>query len=450
MTTSARTADTLNLLDNAKLQFKQALTWIDSIKVGIIDYLISPKRTIHVRFPINMDDGSIQTFHCFRVLHNRVRGPGKGGIRYHPDVSEAEVAALAAFMTWKTAVVDIPFGGGKGGVICNPKELSRSELRRITRRFVAELGNAIGPHTDIPAPDVYTDQQTMAWIYDTFDLMHPGENNLAVVTGKPLEIGGSVGRDEATARGSLYATEQLLGRGVVPGMSTLNGATVAVQGYGNAGGTAARLFHEVGARIVAVSDSRGAICNDSGLDPLQVQEHKDETGSVVGFPGATEISNEELLAYDCDVLIPAALECVIHAENAADVKARLIVEDANGPITMMGDKILQESGKIVLPDIVANAGGVVVSYFEWVQNLDNQKWDEREVHNELKEKMYRATEQVVTRRAALVQGLPQYRDAWHAAQPEADEIPVPDLRTAAYTISIDRLRLATTQRGVWP
>ncbi len=441
MTTSARTADTLNLLDNAKLQFKQALTWIDSIKVGIIDYLISPKRTIHVRFPINMDDGSIQTFHGFRVLHNRVRGPGKGGIRYHPNVSEAEVAALAAFMTWKTAVVDIPFGGGKGGVICNPKELSRSELRRITRRFVAELGNAIGPHTDIPAPDVYTDQQTMAWIYDTFDLMHPGENNLAVVTGKPLEIGGSVGRDEATARGSLYATEQLLGRGVVPGMSTLNGATVAVQGYGNAGGTAARLFHDVGARIVAVSDSRGAICNDSGLDPLQVQQHKDETGSVVGFPGATEISNEELLAYDCDVLIPAALECVIHAENAADVRARLIVEDANGPITMMGDKILQDKGTIVLPDIVANAGGVVVSYFEWVQNLENQQWDLEKVDRKLRKKMNRAVDDTVDRWTSL---RTRHDDGFNGDNPG------PTLRDAALVVAIERIATVVLQRDIWP
>ncbi|MDH3806620.1 MAG: Glu/Leu/Phe/Val dehydrogenase, partial [Gammaproteobacteria bacterium] len=287
MTTSAESAESLDLFVNAKQQFEQALTWIDGIKVGIIDYLINPKRTIHVRFPVNMDDGSIQTFHGFRVLHNRVRGPGKGGIRYHPNVNEAEVSALAAFMTWKTAVVDIPFGGGKGGVACNPKELSRSELRRVTRRFVAELGDNIGPHTDIPAPDVYTDAQTMAWIYDTFDLMHPGQNNLAVVTGKPLEIGGSVGRDEATARGSLYATEQLLKRGVVPGMETLDGVRVAVQGFGNAGSTAARLFQEAGARIVAVSDSRGGIGNDSGLDSEQVSAHKSKTGSVVGMPEST-------------------------------------------------------------------------------------------------------------------------------------------------------------------
>ena len=314
-----RQSDELNLFVNAQGQFERALTWIDDLKVGLIDYMINPQRTIHVRFPIHMDDGSIKTFHGFRVLHNRVRGPGKGGIRYHPNVSEAEVTALATFMTWKTAVVDIPFGGGKGGVICNPKELSRAELRKITRRFVTELGDNIGPHTDIPAPDVYTDQQTMAWIYDTFDMMHPGDNNLAVVTGKPLDIGGSLGRDEATARGSLYATQQLLKHGVVPGLDSLDGATVAVQGYGNAGSIAARLFHGVGARIVAVSDSRGAIADDAGLDPGKVLNFKEETGSVVGYPGSRAISNEELLAYDCDVLIPAALECQIRSDNAADV-----------------------------------------------------------------------------------------------------------------------------------
>ena len=246
-------AENLDLFVNARLQFERALTWIDDLKAGIVDYLINPNRTLHVRFPIHMDDGSIQTFHGFRVLHNHVRGPGKGGIRYHPDVTEAEVSALAAFMTWKTAVVDLPFGGGKGGIVCNPKELSRGELRRITRRFVTELGDAIGPYTDIPAPDVYTDQQTMAWIYDTFDMMHPGQNNLAVVTGKPLEIGGSVGRNEATAKGSLYATRQLLKRGVVANLPAVQDARVAVQGYGNAGSIAARLFYEDGARIVAVA-----------------------------------------------------------------------------------------------------------------------------------------------------------------------------------------------------
>ncbi|MGA9411356.1 MAG: Glu/Leu/Phe/Val dehydrogenase, partial [Roseobacter sp.] len=292
----ASPAENLDLLVNAKLQFERALTWVNTIKAGLIDFLLNPKRTIHVNFPVHMDDGSIENFTGYRVLHSEVRGPGKGGIRYHPGVTEAEVAALAAFMTWKTAVVDIPFGGAKGGVICNPKELSRDELRRITRRFIAELGDAIGPHTDIPAPDVYTDQQTMAWIYDTFDLMHPGGNNLAVVTGKPLEMGGSVGRESATAQGSLYATRQLLKRGAVPGLDSISGSRIVVQGFGNAGSTAAGLFHDDGGRIVAVSDSRGGICNEDGLDPFAVRRFKDETGSVVGFPDGTAISNTELLA----------------------------------------------------------------------------------------------------------------------------------------------------------
>jgi glutamate dehydrogenase (NAD(P)+) len=433
--------ENLDLFANAKMQFERAVIWTEGIKEGIIEYLISPKRTIHVRFPVLMDDDTIRTFHGFRVLHNRVRGPGKGGIRYHPDVSETEVAALATFMTWKTAVVDIPFGGAKGGVVCNPKELSRNELRRITRRFVAELGDAIGPHTDIPAPDVYTDAQTMAWIYDTFDLMHPGQNNLAVVTGKPLELGGSLGRDEATARGSWYATEQLLKRGIIPGMDSLEGVTVAVQGYGNAGSIAARLFHDAGARIVAVSDSRGGISSDEGLDPRAVLEHKNKNGSVIGMPDTKAISNEDVLAYDCDILIPAALECVIRADNAADVKARLIVEDANGPVTSAADEILQENGVIVLPDILANAGGVVVSYFEWVQNLENQQWDLEKVEDKLNKRMIRAVDAVVDRWNALVE---RQKDGFNGSHSG------PTLRDAALVSALERLTTCILQRDIWP
>ncbi len=441
MTTQTSGVDNLDLFVNAQLQFKQALHWIDGIKEGIIDYLITPKRTIHVRFPVNMDDGSIKTFHGFRVLHNRVRGPGKGGIRYHPDVTSAEVTALAAFMTWKTAVVDLPFGGGKGGIVCNPKELSRSELRRITRRFVAELGDAIGPHTDIPAPDVYTNAQTMAWIYDTYDTMHPGQNNRAVVTGKPLELGGSVGRDEATARGSWYATEELLKLGVVPGLESLDGAVVAVQGYGNAGAIAARLFHDAGAKIVAVSDSRGGICNDEGLDPREVLLHKEQTGSVVGFPGTKEISNNDLLAYKCDILIPAALECQITFANAAGVKAKLIVEDANGPVTFKADKILQEKGIFVLPDIVANAGGVVVSYFEWVQNLENQTWDLEKVDTKLKKKMDLAVDETVEKYKALLE---KHEGGFNGKEA------APTLRDAALVGAIERIATVVLQRDIWP
>ena len=434
-------AENLDLFVNAQLQFERALTWIDDLKAGIVDYLINPNRTIHVRFPIHMDDESIQTFHGFRVLHNRVRGPGKGGIRYHPDVTEAEVSALAAFMTWKTAVVDLPFGGGKGGIVCNPKELSRGELRRITRRFVTELGDAIGPYTDIPAPDVYTDQQTMAWIYDTFDMMHPGENNLAVVTGKPLDIGGSVGRNEATARGCLYATRQLLKRGAVANLPAVNGSRVAIQGYGNAGSIAARLFYEDGARIVAVSDSQGGISLDSGRDPNKVLAHKKKHGSVVGFPGSTDISNEDLLAYDCDILIPAALECQIRADNADNVRARLIVEAANGPLTIAADEILGEKNIPVLPDIVANSGGVVVSYFEWVQNLENQQWDLEKVEKLLKKRMTRAVDETVDRCTALDE---RYKSGFNGTHSG------PSLRDAALVTAIKRIATVVLQRDIWP
>ena len=441
MDTPVRNVESLDLFVNATQQFERALSWVDGIKEGIIDFLINPKRTVHVRFPVNMDDGTARTFHGFRVLHSDVRGPGKGGIRYHPDVTEAEVSALAAFMTWKTAVVDIPYGGGKGGVICDPKKLSRRELRHITRRFVAELGDLIGPHTDIPAPDVYTDAQTMAWIYDTFDRMHPGGNNLAVVTGKPLEIGGSLGRDEATARGSWYATEQMLRRGAVPGLHTLTGARVAVQGYGNAGSIAARLFHDAGAVVVAVSDSRGGIASDAGLDPRAVLEHKEKTGSVIGFPGATQITNDDVLAYDCDILIPAALECQITTANAGDVKAQLIVEDANGPLTAVADEVLAQRGVVVLPDILANAGGVVVSYFEWVQNLENQQWSLDKVQAMLNDKMCRAVDETVDRFDAL-------QDLYSKGVNK--DKPGPTLRDAALVSAITRIATVVLQRDIWP
>jgi len=441
MDTPTAQKENLDLFVNARLQFERALSWIDDLKVGLIEYLINPKRSIHVRFPIHMDDGSIRTFHGFRVLHNRVRGPGKGGIRYHPDVSEAEVSALAAFMTWKTAVVDLPFGGAKGGVVCNPKELSRGELRRITRRFVNELGDAIGPHTDIPAPDVYTDAQTMAWIYDTFDMMHPGQNNRAVVTGKPLELGGSLGRDDATARGSMYATQQLLKRDVMQGMPTLDGVRVAVQGFGNAGETAARLFHEAGAVIVAVSDSGGGISSDKGLDPERVLAHKKKHGTVVGTPGSTAISNEALLALDCDILIPAALECQVRADNAEFVKAKLIVEAANGPLTIAADKILQAKGILVLPDIVANSGGVVVSYFEWVQNLDNEQWELEKVERLLEKKMIRAVDETVDTWTALKS---KHKNGFNGTQFG------PSLRDAALVNAIRRLATVILQRDIWP
>ncbi len=423
----------------AQQQFERAIAWIDDLKAGLVDFLITPKRTIHVRFSVNMDDDSIRTFHGFRVLHSRARGPGKGGIRYHPSVSEHEVAALAALMTWKTALADVPFGGAKGGVICDTKQLSRNELRRITRRFVMELGDAIGPHTDIPAPDMYTDEQTMAWIYDTFDVMHRGRNNRAVVTGKPIKLGGSVGRDEATGRGCLYATVRFLEQGVLEGLDSLEGARVAIQGLGQVGGTAMRLFHEAGARIVAVSDSSGGVADDGGLNPDEVLAHKKKCGTVVGLPETITITNEDLIARDCDILIPAALEGQIRGDNADGVKARLVVEAANGPVTPAADDLLQEKGVIVVPDIVANGGGVIVSYFEWVQNLQNQQWDLDKVERNLEKRITRSVDRMV--------------DEWKKLRdiPEAKRAnrPAPTLRDAALVLAVRSVSDVILHRDIW-
>lgn len=437
MRKNAKTQQDLDLFVIAQRQFDRALSWVDNLKEGLVDYLVNPKRTVHVRFSIHMDDNSVQTFHGFRVLHNRARGPGKGGIRYHPNVDEHEVAALAALMTWKTAIADVPFGGAKGGVICNPKELSRAELRRITRRFVIELGDTIGPHTDIPAPDVYTDAQTMAWIYDTFDVMHPGQNNRAVVTGKPLELGGSVGREAATGRGCLNATEHLLAQGMVDGLSSLAGARVAIQGLGQVGATSMQLFRDAGAKIVAVSDSRGGVADEHGLDPATVLAHKQQNGSVVGLPEVMTITNDDLLVIDCDILIPAALECQLHGANAADVKAKLVVEAANGPTTPEADDILQRNGVIVLPDIVANGGGVIVSYFEWVQNLENQQWQLETVEKRLQTKMNAAVDAMIVR----------YHDMLR--NNHRKDGTKPTLRDAALVVAIRRLSDVILQRDIW-
>ena len=437
MSDTAGADNGLDLYVIAQRQFDRALSWIEDLKSGLIDYLVTPKRTVHVRFPIHMDDDTVRTFHGFRVLHNTARGPGKGGIRYHPDVTEHEVAALAALMTWKTALADLPFGGAKGGVVCNPKELSRAELRRITRRFVIELGDAIGPYTDIPAPDVYTNEQTMAWVYDTFDVFHRGQNNRAVVTGKPLRLGGSLGRDSATGRGCLNATERFLGHGLVDGLQSLAGARVAIQGLGNVGANSMRLFHEAGARIVCVSDSQGGVADAAGLEPEEVLAHKAQHGSVVGLPETKTITNEDLLAYECDILIPAALECQVRDDNAAQVRARLIVEAANAPVTPEADDILQRSGVVVLPDIVANGGGVVVSYFEWVQNLENQQWPLDEVERKLKAKMDAAVDAIVTRWQQI------------GEQNHSDDGPSPTLRDAALVEAIQRLSEVILQRDIW-
>ena len=437
MSNAAGADNGLDLYVIAQQQFDRALSWIDDLKSGLIDYLVTPKRTVHVRFAIHMDDNSVQTFHGFRVLHNTARGPGKGGIRYHPDVTEHEVAALAALMTWKTALVDVPFGGAKGGVVCNPKELSRAELRRITRRFVIELGDAIGPYTDIPAPDVYTNEQTMAWIYDTFDVFHRGQNNRAVVTGKPLRLGGSLGRDAATGRGCLNATERFLAHGICEGLDSLEGLRIAIQGLGNVGSNTMRLFHEAGAKIVCVSDSQGGVADEEGLNPEEVIAHKAENGTVVGLPETKTITNEDLLTCDCDILIPAALECQILKENADKVRAKLVVEAANAPVSPDADKILQKRGVVVLPDIVANGGGVVVSYFEWVQNLENQQWPLDEVETKLKQKMEVAVDAIVARWQHI------------RANSDRDAGVAPTLRDAALVEAIRRLSEVILQRDIW-
>lgn len=421
-------------------QFERAVSYIDDLKTGLVDYLIFPKRSTHVRFSVNMDDGSVRTFHGFRVLHNRARGPGKGGIRYHPTVSEREVSALASLMTWKNALADVPFGGAKGGVVCDTKNLSRGELRRITRRFVMELGDTIGPYTDIPAPDMYTDQQTMAWIYDTFDVMHPGQNNRAVVTGKPIELGGSVGREEATGRGCLYATQRFLECGMVDGLQSLAGARVAIQGLGQVGSTIMRLFHEAGARIVAVSDSSGGVADTGGLNPDDVLAHKKTSGTVVGLPETVTITNDDLLACDCDILIPAALEGQIHSDNAGDVKATLIVEAANGPVTPAADDILNAKGKVLLPDIVANGGGVIVSYFEWVQNLENQQWEIDKVERYLQKRITRSVDHVIEQWKKL--------QSAHEHDPNGDR-PLPTMRDAAMVAAIRKVAGVILKRDIW-
>jgi glutamate dehydrogenase (NAD(P)+) len=382
-----------------------------------------PKRELTVNFPVTMDDGRVEVFTGYRVQHNLSRGPAKGGIRYHQDVTLDEVRALAMWMTWKCAVVNIPYGGGKGGVIVDPKKLSLRELEGLTRRFATEISPLIGPDRDIPAPDVNTNAQTMAWIMDTFS-MHHGYTISGVVTGKPIAVGGSLGRNEATARGAVFTLLQASKAINLP----LVGAKVAIQGYGNAGSIAAQLLAEEGSVIVAVSDSTGGIYNPNGFDPLKVSAWKREHGTVVGFPGTEEISNEALLEVACDILVPAALENQITAANAPRIKARVVAEAANGPTTPEADAILHERGIFLIPDILCNAGGVTVSYFEWVQDMQSFFWTEERINQSLKEIMDRAFEAVY-------------------AMSLTREV---EMRTAAYMVAVARVAEATTLRGLYP
>jgi glutamate dehydrogenase (NAD(P)+) len=412
----------LNPYHIAQLQFDMAAEFL-KLDSGLRQILRTPKRVLEVSLPVKMDNGQVKVFTGYRVQHNLARGPAKGGIRYHPNVTLDEVKALAAWMTWKTATVNIPYGGGKGGVICDPKRMSKGELERMTRRYTSEILPLIGPERDIPAPDVYTDSQTMAWIMDTYS-MTVGYASPGVVTGKPVSLGGSEGRNEATARGAVVVAEEACKLKKIP----LRGATVAIQGYGNAGSIASRLFAERKAKVIAVSDSRGGAFNSRGIDPLRAQRYKERTGTVVGMPGTTRISNDELLALKCDILVPAALESVITLANAEQVKARIIIEAANGPTTPHADEVLHRKGTLVVPDILANAGGVTVSYFEWVQDLQGFFWNLDEVNAKL---------EIVMRRA--------FHDVVAAAQKHHSPF-----RQGAYVLAVGRVAEATAVRGLFP
>ncbi|HVB34969.1 MAG TPA: Glu/Leu/Phe/Val dehydrogenase [Patescibacteria group bacterium] len=412
----------LNPFHISQIQFDMAAELL-KLDPGLRQILRTPKRILEVSIPVQMDNRQTKVFSGFRVQHNVARGPAKGGIRYHPNVSLDEVKALAAWMTWKTATVNIPFGGSKGGVICDPKRMSKGELERMTRRFTYEILPIIGPENDIPAPDVYTDSQTMAWIMDTYSAS-VGHSSPSVVTGKPIALGGSAGRHEATSRGVLVVAEEAAKLKRLP----LRGASVAVQGFGSVGRAACRLFAERRAKVVAISDSRGGAYNARGIDPLRAQRYKDRTGTVVGMPGTSRLSNDELLALKCDILIPAALENVITLANADQIKARIVVEGANGPITPHADEVLHRKGVFVVPDVLANAGGVTVSYFEWVQNQQGYSWSEEEVHTRLDAIMRRAFREVVA-----------------AAQKHHAH-----LRQGAYVVAVGRVAETTTSRGLFP
>ena len=394
-----------------------------NLNPDILELLKNPKRALVVSLPVRMDDGRIKVFTGMRVQHWDAFGPFKGGIRYHPQVCLDEVKALAIWMSIKTAVVGIPYGGAKGGIICNPKEMSVNELEHLTRRFTHEIMDIIGPYRDVPAPDVYTSEREMAWIYDTYSEAQ-GYAVPEVVTGKPISVGGSLGRREATSRGAVITVREAAKRLKL----NLKGASVAIQGFGNVGYYAAVLIAEYGSKIVAVSDSQGGIYNPDGVDPKKVMEHKTKTGSVVGYQGTKQISNAELLELDVDILIPAALENQLLAENAPRIKAKIVGEGANGPTTPEADEILYKNGVFVVPDILANAGGVTVSYMEWVQNLTRESWSEDEVNNKLEQRMVQA-----------------FNEVYQVYQQEKVH-----MRTAAYIVAFRRIAEAVEARGIFP
>ncbi|MER3403330.1 MAG: glutamate dehydrogenase [Armatimonadota bacterium] len=417
-----RTHEESNAYAIAVRQLEAAAHYLN-LDRSMLEVLKHPRRELIVNFPVKMDDGSVRVFTGFRVHHNPARGPAKGGIRYHPEVTLDETRALAMWMTWKCAVVNIPYSGAKGGVVCDPKRLSVHELENLTRRYVTEISIMIGPESDIPAPDVGTNPQVMAWIMDTYS-MHKGYTVPAVVTGKPVAIGGSEGRLEATGRGvCVVAHEAAKQLGF-----TLEGAHVAIQGFGNVGSATAKLMHQAGAKVVAISDVRGGIYNPNGLDIPNLLHCAGRDGCIHAYRDAEPITNEQLLELDCDILVPAALHGVITARNAPNIRARIIVEAANGPITPDADEILDEMGVLVVPDILANAGGVIVSYFEWVQDLQAFFWEEEEVNAKLEKAMRKSF-------AHVVQTAEQNKVS---------------LRMGAYIIGVKRVAEATTIRGIYP
>jgi glutamate dehydrogenase (NAD(P)+) len=406
----------------AMLQEFNVAARIINLEPGVWNILTHPKRQVMVSCPVQMDNGEIEVFTGYRVQYNITLGPAKGGIRYHPDVSLDEVTALAAWMTWKCAVAHIPFGGGKGGIVCDPTKMSRRELEALTRRYVAEIIDLIGPEKDVPAPDVNTNDQVMAWVMDTYS-MHVGHTATAVVTGKPIEMGGSLGRREATGRGVMIVTREAAKHLGVD----IQRATVAVQGFGNVGSVSADLLAKIGAKIVAVTDWNGGVYNPKGLDVAQLIEYAREHGTVGGFPGADPLTNDQLWSLDVDILIPAALENQITMENAPQIKAKIVTEGANGPTTPDAHRYLHGRGVFVIPDILANSGGVTTSYFEWVQDRYGYFWEEEEVNARLERKMCVAFD-------AVLQTSLKYKV---------------DLRTGAYIVAIQRVSTVTKMRGMY-
>lgn len=414
------TSEELNPFTIAQMQLDQAAELLQ-LEPAVHELLRWPIRELHVTLPVKMDDGSTQVFHGFRVQYNDARGPTKGGLRFHPDETIDTVRALAAWMAWKCAVVDIPLGGGKGGIVCDPRKMSQSELERLSRAYVRQVGRMIGLEKDIPAPDVYTNPQIMAWMADEYAFLK-GFNEFGVITGKPLAMGGSLGRTDATGRGLVACMVEAL---KLHHQTDTRNTTVVVQGFGNVGAYSAALAHELGYKIIAVSDEFGGICNEDGLDVPKLVDYALEHGMVKDFPGSKNITNEELLLLPCDVLAPCALENQLTEKNAHDVQARFIVEGANGPTTPAADKIFYERGIVVVPDILANAGGVTVSYFEMVQNAYGYYWDLETVHERLTKKM---------------------KAAFHAVHEAAQQYKI-DNRTAAYVVAVQRVAEVVRLRG---